>query len=245
MRIPGPSDLVNAVSWVGSSVDTLTELLPRVVTLVDSVEGLVERIHQVIDRAELTINRVDDTMDRVDGVIVGAESAVVRADAVIVGAEAAVARADGVLTATEEATARATGVLDAAEATTARVDATVSGADQALGKASKLLDDYEPPLTTLKPTIDKLAETTHPEEIEALVHVIDMLPELTDSLRDDVLPMLKTLDSVGPDVRELLMVSRELNEMLGSLPGMGRIKKRVEEEQAEEEAERPDPREAS
>jgi hypothetical protein len=46
---------------------------------------------------------------------------------------------------------------------------------------------------------------------------------------------------VGPDLHELLFVSRELNEMLGSLPGMGRIKKRVEEEQAEEDAVRPSP----
>ena len=101
----------------------------------------------------------------------------------------------------------------------------------------KMLNEFEPPLTRLKPTLDTLAETTSPAEVASVVQMVDMLPALTESMQTDVLPMLKTLDTVGPDIHDLLMVSKELNEMLGSLPGMGRIKKRVEEEQAEEEAE--------
>ena len=110
-------------------------------------------------------------------------------------------------------------------------------ADATLGTASKMLNEFEPPLTRLKPTLDTLADTTSPAEVASVVQMVDMLPALTESMQTDVLPMLKTLDTVGPDIHDLLMVSKELNEMLGSLPGMGRIKKRVEEEQAEEEAE--------
>jgi hypothetical protein len=40
---------------------------------------------------------------------------------------------------------------------------------------------------------------------------------------------------VAPDLHDLLEVSRELNEMLAGLPGLGRIKKRIDEEQAEED----------
>jgi hypothetical protein len=36
---------------------------------------------------------------------------------------------------------------------------------------------------------------------------------------------------VAPDLHDLLETSRELNEMLAKLPGMGLIKKRVDEEQ--------------
>ena len=36
--------------------------------------------------------------------------------------------------------------------------------------------------------------------------------------------------SVAPDLHELLDVSRELNEILGKIPGIGRLKRRVEEE---------------
>ena len=48
----------------------------------------------------------------------------------------------------------------------------------------------------------------------------------------DLLPVMRTLGTVAPDVHDLLDVSRELNGMLGKLPGMGRIKKRVDEQQA-------------
>ena len=46
-----------------------------------------------------------------------------------------------------------------------------------------------------------------------------------------MIPVLHTLTSVAPDLHDLLDVSRELNEMLAKLPGMGRIKKRVDEQQ--------------
>ena len=49
-----------------------------------------------------------------------------------------------------------------------------------------------------------------------------------------MLPVMTTLGTVAPDLHDLLDVSRELNEMLGKLPGLGRIKRRVEEEQAAE-----------
>jgi hypothetical protein len=48
----------------------------------------------------------------------------------------------------------------------------------------------------------------------------------------DLLPVMRTLGTVAPDVHDLLDVSRELNGMLAKLPGMGRIKKRVDEQQA-------------
>ena len=52
----------------------------------------------------------------------------------------------------------------------------------------------------------------------------------------DVIPMLRTLSTVAPDLHDLLDVSRELNEMLAKLPGMGRIKRKVDEEQELEAA---------
>ena len=50
-----------------------------------------------------------------------------------------------------------------------------------------------------------------------------------------MLPVLTTLGTVAPDVHELLNVSRELNEILGKIPGVGRLKRRVEEEEGEDE----------
>ena len=47
----------------------------------------------------------------------------------------------------------------------------------------------------------------------------------------DLLPVMRTLGTVAPDLHDLLDVSRELNGMLAKLPGMGRIKRRVDVQQ--------------
>ena len=66
------------------------------------------------------------------------------------------------------------------------------------------------------------------------MRLVDHLPALTDQVERDVLPVLTTLGSVAPDLHELLNVSRELNEMLGQVPGISRMKKRIDKQQAED-----------
>jgi hypothetical protein len=50
----------------------------------------------------------------------------------------------------------------------------------------------------------------------------------------DIVPVLDSLSTVAPDLHDLLDVSRELNEMLAKIPGMGRVKDRVDKQQAED-----------
>jgi hypothetical protein len=92
----------------------------------------------------------------------------------------------------------------------------------------------EPSLLKLQPTLERLAETTDPREVDAMVATIDHLPLLAAKLETDVIPVLDTLTTVAPDLHDLLDVSKELNLMLGKLPGMGRVKKRVDEQQESE-----------
>ena len=73
----------------------------------------------------------------------------------------------------------------------------------------------------------------------ALVRLVDHLPELTQRVESDVLPVLATLGSVAPDVHDLLTVARELNDMLAKIPGMARIKRRIDEEEGEDGTEAP------
>lgn len=94
-------------------------------------------------------------------------------------------------------------------------------------------------MTRLQPTIERLAETTAPGEVDALVALVDQLPLLAAKLETDVIPVLDTLTTVAPDLHDLLDVSRELNLMMAKLPGMGRIKRRVDEQQEQEEGHRP------
>ena len=94
-----------------------------------------------------------------------------------------------------------------------------------------LLESMEPSLLKLQPTLERLAETTDPREVDAMVAMIDQLPMLAAKIETDVIPVLNTLTTVSPDLHDLLDVSRELNLMLAKLPGMGRVKRRVDEQQ--------------
>jgi hypothetical protein len=180
---------------------------------VDQLLGAVPRVLALLDQAEVLLVRASAAVDAVEAVTREAETVVVHTDAVVDRAEALVVRVDR--------------VVDGAAMVADRADAMVA-------RTVVLLDALEPPLTTLQPTLQTLADTTHPEEIAALVQLIDHLPDLTERIERDVLPVMTTLGTVAPDLHDLLDVSRELNEMLGKLPGLGRIKRRVEEEQAAE-----------
>ena len=126
------------------------------------------------------------------------------------------------------------GVASAAGALVQRTSGVIDVADEHVTRLQGLLDSLEPSLTTLQPTLDRLAETTHPDEVEALVRLVNHLPQLSEQVERDVLPMLTSLGTVAPDMHDLLAVSRELNDMLAKVPGLGRIKRRIDEEQGED-----------
>jgi hypothetical protein len=138
-------------------------------------------------------------------------------------------RLTGLLSAAERLLADVGSLLERIDATRAAADEVVARTDQTRARADALLERFEPSLVRLQPTLERLAETTDPHEVDALVSLVDQLPLLAVKMEADVIPVLETLSTVAPDLHELLDVSRELNEMLAKLPGMGRIKKRVEE----------------
>ncbi len=202
LPVPGPRDVLSALERGGEQVEALLGAVPRVLALLDQAEALVARASGLVDRVE--------------GVADTATAEVARVGAVVDAATAEVARVGG--------------VVDAATAEVARVGGVVDGAGVQVGRAAVLIDLLEPSLTTLEPTLRTLADTTHPEEVAALVTLIDHLPAVTLQVERDILPIMASLGSVAPDLHELLDVSRELNEILGKIPGVGRLKRRVEEE---------------
>ncbi|GAB3024459.1 hypothetical protein GCM10011376_09960 [Nocardioides flavus (ex Wang et al. 2016)] len=128
-------------------------------------------------------------------------------------------------------------VTEAANVVVVRAGAVVEDADTQVTRVTSLLDATEPSLLRLQPTLETLAETTHPDEVKALVQLVDHLPELTARVEGDVLPVLTTLGTVAPDMHDLLTVARELNDMLAKVPGLGRIKRRIDEEEGEDATE--------
>lgn len=147
-------------------------------------------------------------------------------------------RVPGLLGSAEHLLASAGSVLDSAgalidriEETRAEAAAVVARTDETRARADELLDRFQPSIDRLLPTLERLAETTDPDEVDAMVALVDHLPMLVGKLETEVVPILETLSTVAPDLHDLLDTSKELNEMLAKLPGMGRIKERVEKQQ--------------
>src|SRR3954454_5840338 len=126
----------------------------------------------------------------------------------------------------ESITGRAEAALDG-------LDRTRQSADQLVERAGGLIDGLEPTLNRLMPILEQLASTTTPAEVDAVVRLLNMMPELVERMHKEILPILASLSSVGPDIRELLDTMKEFTTALGALPGMGRVRRRVEEHEAE------------
>jgi ABC-type transporter Mla subunit MlaD len=246
LPVPGPRDLLAVLEKGADQVDALLGAVPRVLSLLDQAEMLLVRASAAVDQVEAVTRDAAGVVVRTDAVVDRAEELLGRTGGVVDRAEELLGRTGGVVDRAGELLGRTGGVVDRGEALLGRTDglvdrgeALVVDTDVLVRRLAVLLDLVEGPLTTLQPTLQTLADTTHPEEVAALVSLVDQLPDLTMRVERDVLPVMTTLGTVAPDLHDLLDVSRELNEMLGKLPGLGRIKRRVEEEQeAEQQAER-------
>jgi ABC-type transporter Mla subunit MlaD len=148
------------------------------------------------------------------------------------------ARAETALDGLDRTRQRADEVSARADALVGQTGQVVAAAQAITGRAGALLDEFEPTLDRLVPVADRLAATTSPAEVDAIVLLVDTMPELVDRLRKEILPILASMTNVAPDVRELLDTTKEFTAILGSLPGLGRIKRRIEEHEEEQDRER-------
>ena len=180
----------------------------------------------VLERGAESVEHLLAAVPKMMTLLADAETMLGRANALVDGIDQTRAGADAVVE-------RTNGVVD-------KADALIDRLTPVNDRLVTLLDGLEPSLTKLQPTLERLAETTDPHEVDAMVQLIDTLPRLADKLETDIMPILDTLNTVAPDLHDLLEVSRELNEMLEQVPGISRIKRRIDRQQAEdaEEAER-------
>jgi ABC-type transporter Mla subunit MlaD len=147
----------------------------------------------------------------------------------------AVPRISALLDAAEVLIVDAAALVDRIEATRRRAADLAGRVERTRARADDVMTAIEAPLRALLPTLERLADTTSPQEADAAVALVNTLPPLVARIEQHVLPLLDGFGTVAPDVHELADASRELNEMLGKLPGMGRIRKRIEEQQDDQE----------
>ncbi|MEV7395696.1 hypothetical protein [Aeromicrobium sp. NPDC092404] len=195
---------------LGDPRDVLA-LMARTPAMAEQVVLLLPRALALLDSAEALLSRVNGLVDRIEQTRADADDVIGRVDETVTHADALIVRTAG----------------------------TVGSVEPTIERAQGLLDSFAPALERLQPTLDRLAESTHPDEVDAVVKLVDHLPDLVERLETDILPMMATLRNVGPDVHDLLDITRELNQMLGKLPGMGRMRCRAEE-QREQDPREPD-----
>lgn len=171
-----------------------------------------------------SLERAIALVPRLTVIVTEVEALLTRVQAAVAGIELTQQRAQAVLERTEV-------VVEDAAALTGQASALLDKMTPLADQLAPLAQDFEPTLRQLEPTLRRIAETTDPDEVAAMVALIDLLPEVVGKFRDDIVPVLDTMGTVAPDLRDLLDVSRELNEMLAGVPGLGRLKRRAEEQQ--------------
>lgn len=191
-------------------------------------------VWQLLERGGDAVEQLLGAVPRLVSLLDDAERLVVRASRLVEDIDATRTAADAVVARTERTVTRADAVVSGSEPVVRRSEELLSVLAPLHVRLATLLDTLEPPLTRLQPVLERLAETTAPHEVDAMVELIDHLPALAHKMEVDIVPVLDSLSSVAPDLHDLLDVSRELNEMLAKIPGLGRVKERVEKQQAEE-----------
>ncbi|MBB4760933.1 hypothetical protein ACFQFC_32775 [Amorphoplanes digitatis] len=245
--LPSPAALVELSRYaIGQVVETAASVatIPvRALSLLGQTELLVSRITVLAERAEGLIDRVDDVLDRVDGVVDGAEEALTDTKVIMAGAALAVdeagvlmPRAAQLLESVSATTDGAAAILTEAGAVAGAASVVVRQAEATSAEAHELLDAYGPTLRRAAPLAQRFVEELTPEEITAAIRMIDELPRLREHLSDDVMPLLGTLDKVGPDLHALLDVVRDLRMAIVGIPGLKMLRRRGEEQVAEDEA---------
>ncbi len=207
LPLPGPHD-------VRQVLEQLWAAGPRVLRLIGEAEQLLERIGRVVDDIDATRASADRVVSETDDVVSGA-------DRVVAGSADVVGRAGTVVTRSGTVVTRS--------------DALITAVGPLNDRIASLLDRLEPSLTRLQPILARLAETTSPAEVDAMVALVDQMPRLTNRVEADIMPVLDSLNTVAPDLHDLLDVSRELNLILTKIPGMGRVKDKIDEEQEAED----------
>ena len=139
--------------------------------------------------------------------------------------------ADGVVTEARAITTGAASVVESARTITGGADEVMTSVSATSRHAQELLDLYRPMLERAAPLAGKFIDDLAPEEIDAAIKLVDELPALAHHMATDILPILETLDRVGPDLHELLDVTKDLRRAIDGIPGFSFLKRRGESQE--------------
>ncbi|MFI8569172.1 ribulose 1,5-bisphosphate carboxylase large subunit [Rhodococcus sp. NPDC078407] len=132
-------------------------------------------------------------------------------------------------------------VIDSADAVVARVQRTTGAADEVVASASaashtalELIELFDPIAKQAEPMAKKFVDNLSDEEVDAAIAMVDQLPGLLDHM-EALLPILATLDTVSPEIHELLGVTKDVRRAVIGIPGFKFFRNRGEDKLNEDE----------
>ncbi|HWM04603.1 MAG TPA: hypothetical protein VNP92_19880 [Actinophytocola sp.] len=115
-----------------------------------------------------------------------------------------------------------------------RTDEVISDATEAVADARRVTADVEEQVAAARPLM-RFVEEFSAHEVTAAIKLVDELPRLAAHLSDDIMPILATLDRVGPDIHELLDVAKDVRQAILGIPGFEFLRRRGEDKDEERE----------
>jgi hypothetical protein len=170
------------------------------------------------------------------GLVPRAADAMSRVEALLDRAEGVVAHAEAVVDEAAESNAKVRAAVDAVGIVIRDAGRRVDGAGGLVDRMDTLLGTWEPVGRKLAPQASRFADSVSDHEVDSAITLIDRMPVVLEHLDTDLLPVLRTLDRVGPDLHELLEVAEDLRRVVTGLPGVGLLRRRSESEPPADDA---------
>ena len=211
------------IDQVAGTVTDAEGIVRRVDGTIDSAEGVVRRVDATIDSAEGVVRRVDATIDSAEGVVSRVGATVDTADELVLDAGTLVERVVPLLDFADSALAPVKPVVEAL-LVDAEFDPEV--ARRVATRLTEVLVWADKTVSLLEPIADEVLESVDPEEIKAVVKFIDHLPALGESLETDIMPVLASMDTVAPEVHQILEVAQQCLEAVAGIPGFQLLRRR-------------------
>lgn len=118
-------------------------------------------------------------------------------------------------------------VITRAEALVTRTERVAAEAEEAVAHVRRVTEAAEEQLAAARPLMEFVEEFSA-HEVRAAIRLVDELPRLARHLNEDVLPILGTLNRVGPDLHELLEVANDVRQAILGIPGFDYLRRRGE-----------------
>ncbi|OZC54600.1 ribulose 1,5-bisphosphate carboxylase large subunit [Rhodococcus sp. 14-2483-1-1] len=132
-------------------------------------------------------------------------------------------------------------VIDSADAVVASVQRTTGAADEVVASASvashtalELIELFDPIAKQAEPMARRFVDNLSDEEVDAAIAMVDQLPGLLAHM-EALLPILATLDTVSPEIHELLGVTKDVRRAVIGIPGFKFFRNRGEDKLNDEE----------